>query len=153
MTKDVRKVIKNQMSHVKKGCLSDPPATVVMMHRVNPVTGHANSGRSTGTCEVDNRQILNVLNTPSVGIARAARVVGDHYEQSNDRKKVTRLLEPEKLTHRTEKLYLLNSVAKSCGFFDEKLPVKEVFCPDEFPVKEYIGFEHDLPTYFRSDRQ
>jgi hypothetical protein len=36
MTNDVWKSIDNQMKHVNKGYLSDPPKELVKIHRINP---------------------------------------------------------------------------------------------------------------------
>jgi len=40
---DMLNAIVNQMSHVRKGCLSDPPSTVFPMFRINPTTGKAHA--------------------------------------------------------------------------------------------------------------
>jgi hypothetical protein len=116
LNKDIKRLIQNQLKHVVKGCLSHPPASVVRLHRVNPRNNKTFTARSTGTCEADARQMNSLLNTPSVGIARAERVINDFYEQSNDRKRVSRLGEEQALTSRVERLLLLNSLAEGCGY-------------------------------------
>jgi len=90
-----------------------------------------------------------LLDAPSVGLARACRVVGDSYEQPNDRKKVTRLGEKEQPTCRTEKLLILNSVAKDAGFKGAELPFEKVSCPPSLALKECMGFEFELPDDFK----
>jgi len=75
--------------------------------------------------------------------------MGDSYEQSNDRKKVTRLGEEEQPTCRTEKLLMLNSVAKEAGHKGAELPFEKVSCPPTMPLKERIGFEFELPEDFK----
>jgi hypothetical protein len=80
MTDAVKHQIHLQLDHIRNGCLSDPPADKVPITRVNPVTNAAFTARSTGTNEVDNRYLNRLLDTPSVGIARVERLIGDHYE-------------------------------------------------------------------------
>ena len=53
--------IVSQVEHVKKGCLSDPPANVVKTHRFNPTTKKTFTARSTGTNEADNRGLNRLL--------------------------------------------------------------------------------------------
>jgi hypothetical protein len=140
------------MSHVRKGCLSDPPKDVIRLHRINPVTGKGFSGRSTGTNENDNMFLNRLLNTPSIGLARAERIISDHYEASNAKKEVSRLGGQQHLTNRTEKLYAVNSMHTSCGFPDHDLPVREkISLPrtlDE--VEEFLGMTYSLPEAFTS---
>jgi hypothetical protein len=111
---------------------------LVKIHRVNPKTKKAFTARSTGTNEVNHRELNAVLDAPSVGIARAERVMDDLYEASNDRKKVNRLGEQEKPTYRTEKLLFLNSIANSAGFTDVDLP----FQPSVVSTKSAIQGIH-----------
>jgi hypothetical protein len=152
MSPEIRKAIDNQMGHVRKGCLSDPPKELVSIHRINPVNGKGFSARSTGTNENDNMFLNRLLNTPSIGLARAERVISDHYEQSNGKKEVSRQGGPEHITARTEKLYTLNSVAKSCGIKDDDLPVRErVSIPRSLDeVEEFLGMQYSLLEWFRS---
>jgi len=84
-------VMLNQMSHVKKGCSSDPPASVFLIFRENPKTGKTFTARSTGTCEVDNRHLNRLLDAPSAGLMRADRLIHNCHERSNDNKMVNRL--------------------------------------------------------------
>ena len=51
---DLQQVVQDQMSHVDKGCLSDPPASVVNLFRVNPVSMETFCVRGTNTNERDN---------------------------------------------------------------------------------------------------
>jgi hypothetical protein len=142
MTDEVCRLVDNQMKHVIKGCLLDPPKEVVKIHQVNPVTGKAFSGRSTGTNENDNMFLNRLLNTPSIGLSRAERVISDHYEASNEKKQVSRLGGDEQLTTHTEKAYAINSIAKSCGFSYNQLPIKEcVSVPRTLgKIKELVGW-------------
>jgi hypothetical protein len=152
LSDEVRSAINNQLKHITKGCISDPQKEVINMHRVNPTNQKAYTTRSTGTNENDNMQLYRLLNSPTVGIHRAERVISDHYEQSNDRKKVSRLGEHQLCTHRTEKLYVLNSIAVELGFKEDQLPVKEaVSIPTSIDsVTEYIGWLHKAPTIFEA---
>ncbi|CAB9527948.1 hypothetical protein SEMRO_2110_G315010.1 [Seminavis robusta] len=149
MNKDVKRSMENLMKHVSQGCLSDPPAEKVKMRRVNPKTGRAFTARSTGTNEVDNRVLNDILSSATVGIARAERVLADHYEKSNAKKRVKPLGEEEVVTTRTDKLLLLNCFAKSCGYDRKDLPAQGVTAPPKLPFKEYMGFQFDLPEAFR----
>jgi hypothetical protein len=54
MTEDVQKHIQNQLSHVDNRCLLDPLVDIVCLQWMNPQTGVVYTGRSTGSCEVDN---------------------------------------------------------------------------------------------------
>ena len=119
--------------------------------RVNPFSKAAFTARSTGTNEVDHQYLNRLLNSPSVGIHRAYRIMSDHYELSNDRKKVNRLGEKEALTHRTEKLYHINSLAAACGYADVELPFSTTSYPPQVPVREYLGFNFELPDAFADD--
>jgi len=150
LTPQLRRKLDAQKKHVANGCLSDPSfvETGVRIHRVNPTTFIARSARSTGTNENDNMQILRILNNPIVGINRADRVINDHYEQSNERKKVNRLGETPAIMHRTEKIYWLNSLAMSLGFTKEQLPY-EVAIPTKMNgLEEFVGMSYELPEVF-----
>jgi hypothetical protein len=150
MTDAVKHQIQLQLDHIRNGCLSDPPKEKVPITRVNPVTKDAFTARSTGTNEVDNRYLNRLLDTPSVGIARAERLISDHYERSNDRKRCRRLGEPEAISYRTERLYFLNSIAKSAGFAGDELPVKVAY-PPLMPLVEFMGLQYELPAAFREN--
>lgn len=80
---------------------------------MNPKTGKAFVSCSAGPLENINRQFNSLLNAPMVGIARADRVINNHIEQSNDRKRMTRLGKGQSVTVQTEKLHVLHSVATS----------------------------------------
>ncbi|CAB9529634.1 hypothetical protein SEMRO_2567_G331470.1 [Seminavis robusta] len=141
----VARTIKNQMKHVEHGCLSDPPKEVMEIHQVNPYTEQAFSSRSTGTNEADNR-LLNRLfkEATTVGIARAERITFDHYEKTNDNRAVKRLGAPMPITSHSERVYFMNSVAKSAGFNPKDLPL-QVSYPPSVPVIEYMGYDYELP--------
>lgn len=134
-------LIINQMSHVKKGCLSDPPDTAILIFRVNKKTNKTFAARSTGTNEVDNRHLNRLLDTPSVGLTRADHLTHNCCEQSNDNKMVNRLGLDAPETSRTEQIGMLHSLASKCGFGD--FPSKEVQHPSNIDVlDEKIGFDH-----------
>jgi len=139
----------NQLSHVKKGCLSDPPDSLFNMFRVNPKTKKTYTARSTGTNEVDNRYLNHLLDTPSVGLTRADRLIHNYYERSNDNKMVNRLgMEPEQ-TCRTEQVSMLHSLSSKCGF--EDFPKKKPMYPSNLDVlDERMGFDYHLPAVFTS---
>jgi len=63
-------LIMNQLEHVKKGCLSDPPDYKLKIFMTNPKTGKTFAARSTGHNENDNRYLNRLLDTPSVGLTR-----------------------------------------------------------------------------------
>ena len=143
----VRQLIHNQLEHVRKGCLSDPPAQIVKVHRINARTGEAKSARGTGGNENQHRELNAALDAPSVGIARAERIIDDCCEMSNDRKMVKRLGMKEQPTYRTDKLLFLNSLAQSCGFQQAQLPF-DVSYPPSPPIEEFMGMSFELPDEF-----
>jgi len=143
----VRQLIHNQLEHVRKGCLSDPPAQIVKVHRINARTGEAKSARGTGGNENQHRELNAALDAPSVGIARAERIIDACYEMSNDRKMVKRLGMKEQPTYRTDKLLFLNSLAQSCGFQQAQLPF-DVSYPPSPPIEEFMGMSFELPDEF-----
>jgi len=113
LTKELKTFISNQMSHINNNCLSDPHKNVIKVTRVNPKMGKAFVSCSAGPLENINRQFNSLLNAPMVGIARADRVINNHIEQSNDRKRMTRLGKGQSVTVQTEKLHVLHSMATS----------------------------------------
>jgi len=121
--------IVNQLEHVKKGCLSDPHMSVVELHRFNKTTLKTCSARGSSSIEVDNRWVLNALNTPSVGLTRAERIIWDYYEASNDRKKIKRLGAVGECATRAEQLQMLHALATKAGFEEADLEVK----PPDYP--------------------
>jgi len=146
--------INNQMQHVRNGCLSDPPASFIKIHRINEKTGKVYSARSTGSVEVCWRCLHHMLDTPSISFTRAEQTINNYFEMSNDRKKVTRLGQEAEVTTRTEQLQALHAMASRCGFKDSDIPVTD---PNlTFPValddlEEHIGFECCLPKNFNVD--
>jgi len=137
------------MSHVKKGCLSDPPSNVVKIHRFNQKTKKTYTARSTGTNEVDARELNHLLDQPSIGLTKADRVVGDCCESSNDRKRVRRLGEQEAASSRTETIQALHGMAYQCGFNNDEIGMHAPECPQSLHAfEEHIGFEHRLPKEF-----
>jgi len=145
-------VMLNQMSHVKKGCLSDPPASVFPMFRENPKTGKTFAARFTGTNEVDNRCLNRLLDTPSVGLTRADRLIHNCCERSNDNKMVNRLGLDPSVTSRTEHHTMLHSLSSKCGF--EDFPKKKPVCPRNIDaLDERIGFDCHLPAAFTANEE
>ena len=137
----------NQLSHVKKGCLFDPPDTMFSIFRVNPKTQKAFAARSAGTDEVDNRHLNRLLDAPSVGLTRADRLTWNCCERSNDSKMVKRLGLDASETSRTEQMAMLHSLASKCGF--EDFPKKKPLHPTSVDtLEERIGFDCHLPEAF-----
>lgn len=135
----------NQMEHIKKGCLSDPSDEVVSLFRHNKRTKKTFTARGTGTNEIDNRYLNRLLDTPSVGLTRADRILHDCYERSNDRKLVNRLGQEPRVTSRSEQVGMLKALAKECGFDD--FPEKNPEHPNNVDsLDEKIGFEYQLPA-------
>lgn len=142
--------ILNQLSHTRKGCLSDPPADVIKVHRFNAKTKKMCTTRGTSTNEANNRQLNHLLDQPSIGLTKAAQVIGNYYEDSNDRKRVLRLGEIESVSARTERLQALHGLAARCGFSDEDMGMQKPSYPpfSSENNQENIGFEYKLPTLF-----
>ena len=74
LTSDIQQIIQNQLSHVDKGCLSDPPAYVVQLQRQNPRTGKVYTGCSMGSCKVDNRMLNHLLDSSHVAPSLAGKI-------------------------------------------------------------------------------
>jgi len=146
--------INNQLEHVRRGCLSDPPADIVPIHRINTKTGKVYTARSTGSVEVAWRYIHHILDTPSIGFTRAEQVINNYLEVSNDKKKTSRLGQEPEVTSRTEQLQALHSMASRCGFSDVDIPVPDpatTFPVDLSNLEENIGFDYCLPCNFNVD--
>lgn len=109
--------IVRQMAHVRKGCPSDPDASIAKIHRCNPKTKKTHTARSTGSNEVDNRCALNSMETPTTSITKADVKFNNHCKGSNDRKRVNRLGEEPQL-HRSEQIQMLHGMAEQCGHED-----------------------------------
>lgn len=135
-----------QLKHVRNNCLSDPPKSVVEIHRLNPKTGDVRAARLTGTNETDNRYLNRLLDAPSTGLPRADRVIHNHCEESNDRKLVNRLGIAPGEAKRLEQLQALHGMASSCGFKDEEIPFAKPACLRNLDaLEEHIGFDCCLP--------
>jgi len=144
------KTIINQLKHVRKGCLSDPPKEAVQIHRINPVTGVARTGRSTGTNETENRYLNCLLDTPSIGLPRADRVIHNYYEESNDRKAVSRLGAAAGEAKRIEAVQALHGMACACGYKQSEIPfAKPAYPRDIDDLEEFIGFDYCLPAAYQ----
>jgi len=147
-------IIINQLEHVKKGCLSDPPFEIVGLHRHNARTKKTHTGRGSSSIEVDNRYVLAALPTSAVGLTRAVRVISDYYEASNDRKRVRRLGEAPSPSTRTEQMQALHGFAIQAGFKDSELLVQPPQCPSDLDLlEESMGFDHALPKEFESAQE
>jgi len=145
-------VINEQMKHVRKGCLSDPPAEVVNLHRFNATTGKTCSARGTGSNEICWRHTNHLFDTPSMGFTRALMTVHNCFETSNDKKRVTRLGESLEETSRMEQLQALHGIASRCGFSSDEIPIKKPVFPRAIEgVTECVGFDHRLASHFDVD--
>lgn len=82
----VRDVIRRQMIHVDKGCLSDP--SDIAMIRIGS-DGNRYTVRSTSTNERDNLDLCTkILTATHIRIHQAERLLYSHYEQSNNCKAI-----------------------------------------------------------------
>jgi len=137
-----------QLSHVKKDCLSDPPAALLEVHRHNVATGKTHSARGTGGNEVAWRHVHRPLDTPSIGVTRAEQAIHNCFESDNNKKRVTRLGERPEETSRSEQLQSLTRLAVKCGFHATEMPSTDVSCPSETNgLTEHIGMDHKLPFH------
>ena len=145
---DRRKLLANQMEHVVRGCLSDPPG--MDLHQKNPETGKATCCRGTNSIENDNL-CLDQLTGKAIGIAKADRLITTFFELGNDRKMTSRLGRQadwsDVFTNRTEELALINSMCLSAGFEEDELPFKVSNPPqlDETAAPE-LGFDMTVPV-------
>jgi len=137
--KEAEDVIQEQVSHVAKGCLSDPPN--IAMHHLNPKTNKCYARRGTSSIESDHRG-LDQLTGNHVGVGLCDRKSSTYFELLNEKKRLNRLGGDDYGTHRTETLGLLNSMASSVGYTDEKLPFPGLSVPGLPPSnqREYFGF-------------
>jgi hypothetical protein len=141
----IRDIVQQQFRHIDRGCLSDPPTTVVRIHRQNPVTGAVFVARGTNTNERDNLDLSLLLSATHVGIARGDRIMWTFFDERNNRKGVIRLGEEDIGTNHTETLLSLNSFAKTIGVSDEDLPYKSLSAPSVDPTKtEFMGFQYGM---------
>jgi hypothetical protein len=143
----VRNTVRDQFSHIDKGCLSDPPSDVVNIFRSSP-RGTVFVARGTNTNERDNLDLgQKVLSATHIGIHRADRLICGFFEERNHNKSCTRLGAEDHGTYETEKLILLNSYAELVGYRKHQLPYKDVPVPTvsaDVP-QEFIGFEYCMP--------
>jgi hypothetical protein len=142
------KITKNQLAHIDRNCLSDPPKELLNIHWKNPKTGKTFTGRGTSTNEADNLHLDSLIGT-HIGIAPGERCIANFFEQNNDRKKVSGLGEEDPITYRAEAMALLNSYALESGFTNEELPFPNLSVPkipSNYP-KEFIGFHYQQRPY------
>jgi hypothetical protein len=96
----IRDLIKCQFSHIDKGCLSDPPSTVVNIFRYNAASDQCYVAHGTNTNERDNFDLVHkILSATHIGIHRAERLMYAFFEQRNHSKSVTRLGTKDHGTH------------------------------------------------------
>jgi hypothetical protein len=138
-----RDVIRNQFRHIDRGCLSDPPDTLVNIFRRNDETKVTYVARGTNTNERDNLDLAHsILAATHIGIDRAERLMANYFEEKNGSKAIRRLGEEDFGTHHTEKLLLLNSFAQSVGYSSHELPYVDVSAPSTSVVEEFLGFRN-----------
>jgi hypothetical protein len=142
-----RDLVRDQLRHVDCGCLSDPPASLVNIWCLNPVTGVCYVARGTNTNERDNLDLAyKILVATHVGIHRAERLMYCFFEECNHSKAIIRLGDEDHGTHHTKKLLALNSYALSVGVSHDKLPYRNVTAPrDSVKHNEFMGFSYQLP--------
>ena len=146
----LRDLLNQQMLHIDSGCLSDPEN--LQLHRQNAKTKVMYTAR--GTSSVENGNLyLDALTGKAIGIARADRLLGTFFEIDNDRKRINRLGEwagYDIFTHRTERLAMLNSLAKSAGYNDAELPYPDLNLPPLLKnviAKAEMGFDLTPVTF------
>jgi len=145
-------IITNQLSHVRKGCSSDPCDSVLQIHRHNPATDKTCSARGTGGNEAAWRCTNRLLDTPSIGVTRAEQAMHNCFEADNGRKRVRRLGEEAEETSRAEQLRSLGTMAKECGFKGNDIPTTHLECPREIDgLTEHIGMDCKLASTYNVD--
>jgi hypothetical protein len=78
----IQDVVRNQLLHVDKGCLSDPPADLVNIFQRNPSTDITYVARGTNTNERDNLDLgRKILTATHIGIQRAERLITCFFEE------------------------------------------------------------------------
>jgi len=73
--------ISNQLEHMRKGCLSDPPSTTVKIHRLNPKTKKTHLAR--GMSSLENEWLFvhhHMLSTPATGLTCAEKALHNCFE-------------------------------------------------------------------------
>lgn len=138
-SREAEAAIQEQLSHVVKGCLSDPEG--VAMHHQNPKTGQHYTRRGTNSLESDHRG-LDLLTGNHIGVGLCDRKASTYFELLNEKKQVNRLGGHDYGTHRTETLAFTNSLAASAGHSNEKLPFPNLSVPalPEMNQREHFGF-------------
>jgi hypothetical protein len=141
----VGEVCINQFKHVDRGCLSDPPGTLVSIYRYNEKKDLVYVARGTNSNEGDNLDLATKILTAShIGLHRAERLMWSFFEMKNHRKAQVRLGEEDFGTYQTERLLALSSYAKTVGFAND--PYKNVSAPtvDALSPLEQLGFSYKL---------
>jgi hypothetical protein len=145
-----KNIIRKQMKHVDKGCLSDPPTDLVNIFRYNPVKKVCYVARGTNTNERDNLDLATrILTATHIGIHRADRLISSFFERKNTDKSVIRMGQEDQGTYETERLLMLNSYAASVGYDPvREVPFPNVRAPTISPTapKEFMGFSYNRPT-------
>lgn len=143
---DGYKLIRQQLSHIKKGCLSDPED--VGVHFYNSGLDIWHTMRGTSGLEADNK-LIDELTGNSIGIELADRLLWNFFEQSNDRKRIQRCGEIDYGASKTETLAFINVQAASAGFSGTELPYPDLHLPRVLPniEEEAIGLDFKFPDY------
>jgi len=132
-----------------------PQTLTAQANSPSPTRQHVNIHRSSSnpnTCRQE-LQLQRIAHRAWLARPRGAadRVINDHCEQSNERKKVNRLGEEAPITHRTEKIHWLNSLAVSLGFAKEQLPCDVSIPAKMSELEEHLGVSHELPDVFKDN--
>ena len=142
----LQNVIRRQLAHVTKGCLSDPQhehpdfADLSLYTKVGNKTYCA---RGSGSNERSNLALEQdvIAGVSQMGPGRAERGIWTRYNDWNDNANIKRKGAVNHRTKNTESLALGNSLAVQCGI--ETLPFKDVSCPtiDASAPQERMGFD------------
>ena len=148
-SRETENIIREQLKHVQKGCLSDP--TGVSLHHQNPKTGQFFCRRGTSSIESDHRGLDEMTGT-HIGVGLCDRKCSTYFELLNEKKRINRLGETDYGSHRTEALALINSLASTAGFSDDKLPFPGLAVPSlpSMPLREHFGFNIAHPVVSES---
>jgi len=140
---EAENIVQEQMSHVVKGCLSDP--SDLSVHQRNPKTGLFYCRRGTSSIESDHRGLDQLMGN-HVGIGLCDQKASTYFELLNEKKRINRLGGDDYGTHRTESLAILNSLPSSCGYEDKALPFPDLSVPALPPLndREYFGVERTV---------
>ena len=149
----LQNVIRRQMVHVTKGCLSDPQhedADFADLPMYTKVGNKTYCARGSGSNERTNLALEQdvIGGVPQMGPGRAERGIWTRFDEWNDKANIKRKGATNHRTRNTESLALANSLARQCRI--EELPFRHVSSPtvDAAAPQEYMGFD----TYAESTR-